>query len=99
MASYNDITGDKIATRTVTKEYGDNWDKIFGKKSKTEKEFFENGKEIARALDQMGDATPTTDKPVEPVQLELWTEEEERRLEIIGQNGNVGYGEEDNGSV
>lgn len=31
MASYNDITGDKIATRTVTKEYGANFDNIFRK--------------------------------------------------------------------
>jgi hypothetical protein len=31
MASYNDITGDKIATRTVTKQYGDNFDNIFRK--------------------------------------------------------------------
>lgn len=31
MASYNDITGDKIATRTITKQYGDNFDNIFRK--------------------------------------------------------------------
>ena len=31
MASFNDITGDKIATRTVTKEYEDNYDNIFRK--------------------------------------------------------------------
>jgi hypothetical protein len=26
---------------------------------------------------------------------ELWTEEDEKRLEIIGQNGNIGYGHSD----
>jgi hypothetical protein len=74
MASYNDITGDKIATRAVTKKYGDNFDNIFRK-------------------NKVAEVTPTADKPVEPVQLELWTEEEERRLEIIGHNGNIGYEE------
>lgn len=74
MASYNDITGDKIATRTVTKKYGDNFDNIFRK-------------------NKVAEVAPAPDKPVEPVQLELWTEEEERRLEIIGQNGNIGYEE------
>jgi hypothetical protein len=76
MASYNDITGDKIATRTVTKKYGDNFDNIFRK-------------------DKVAEVTPTTDKPVEPVQLELafGDEEAERRMDIIGQNGNIGYEE------
>jgi hypothetical protein len=31
MASYNEITGDKIATRTITKDYEDNFDRIFRK--------------------------------------------------------------------
>lgn len=31
MTSRNDITGDKIQTRPTTREYADNWDKIFGK--------------------------------------------------------------------
>lgn len=35
------------------------------------------------------------DKPMEPVPLELWTDEEERRMDIIGANSNEGlhYGE------
>jgi hypothetical protein len=34
MTSYNDITGDKIATRTITKDYENNFDRIFRKKDK-----------------------------------------------------------------
>jgi hypothetical protein len=30
MTSHNDITGDKIQTKPTTKEYSDNWDRIFG---------------------------------------------------------------------
>lgn len=30
MVAKNDITGDKIQTKPTTKEYSDNWDKIFG---------------------------------------------------------------------
>ena len=36
MASRNDITGDKIQSKTLSKEGRDNWDKIFGKNKKTE---------------------------------------------------------------
>lgn len=32
--SYNDITGDKIKSRTNTKLYSDNFDRIFRKKDK-----------------------------------------------------------------
>ncbi len=30
MTCRNDITGDKIQTKPTTKEYADNWDRIFG---------------------------------------------------------------------
>jgi hypothetical protein len=78
MASYNEITGDKIATRTITKDYENNFDRIFRKDK-----------------DKVVESTPAADKPVEPVQLELdfGDEEAERRMDIIGQNGNIGYGE------
>ena len=33
MTARNDITGDKIATKTNSKAYRDNWDAIFGKKN------------------------------------------------------------------
>lgn len=35
MASKNDITGDTIQSKTLSKQGRDNWDKIFGKKEKT----------------------------------------------------------------
>jgi len=31
MVAKNDITGDAIQTRTISKEYGDNFDRIFRK--------------------------------------------------------------------
>lgn len=34
MVVKNDITGDKIQTKPTTKEYADNWDRIFGKADK-----------------------------------------------------------------
>lgn len=33
MTSTNDITGDKIQSRALSKQGRDNWDKIFGKKA------------------------------------------------------------------
>lgn len=54
MATRNDITGDALISKTNSKEYEDNWDRIFGKKKKEE----------------------TFD---------------EDRIDIIGQNGNIGY--------
>lgn len=35
MTCRNDITGDKIQTKPTTKEYADNWDKIFGNCKRT----------------------------------------------------------------
>jgi hypothetical protein len=34
MVSKNDITGDKIQSKTLSKQGRDNWDNIFGKKDK-----------------------------------------------------------------
>ena len=36
MASYNDITGDKIQSRVNNKQFEDNFDKIFRQKTKVE---------------------------------------------------------------
>lgn len=33
MASSNDITGDKLQSKSTTQSYRDNWDLIFSKKS------------------------------------------------------------------
>jgi hypothetical protein len=42
MAAKNDITGDEIKSKSSTKAYEDNWDRIFGKKEKTSKERLDN---------------------------------------------------------
>lgn len=67
MVAKNDITGDAIQSKSNSKEYGDNFDRIFRK-------------------DKVVQPKPTADQPVE-----LWTEDDEKRQEIIGQNGNIGY--------
>lgn len=36
MTSCNDVTGDKIQTKPTTKEYADNWDRIFGNQKETQ---------------------------------------------------------------
>jgi hypothetical protein len=41
MVARNDITGDSIQTKGVTDAYRDNYDKIFGKKKKTDAEKFD----------------------------------------------------------
>jgi hypothetical protein len=76
MASYNEITGDKIATRTITKDYENNFDRIFRKDK-----------------DKVAEPEVTPVEPVEPTQMELdfGDEEAERRMDIIGSNGNIGY--------
>ena len=71
MVAKNDITGDAIQSKTNSKEYGDNFDRIFRK-------------------DKVVQPQSTTDQPVE-----LWSEDDEKRQDIIGQNGNVGYNLED----
>ena len=50
MSSYNDVTGDKIQSRINTKQFEDNFDRIFGKKDKN----------------TVGYPPLTADKPVEP---------------------------------
>ena len=78
MASYNEITGDKIQTRDSLSEQGqDNYDKIFGKR-KT------NGGWKPPSLD-----TPvaTPDQPME--YSEDW--QSSKRDRAIAQNGNIGY--------
>jgi hypothetical protein len=86
MASYNDITGDKIQTRVGLSEQGKaNWDNIFPPKKKE--------RWVPPPI--VASTTPATDQSVEPTQQELWTEADEKRLEVIGQNGNIGYEDTD----
>ena len=79
MASYNDITGDKIQTRDVLSKEGEEaFDRIFGVKKKT------NG----------GWTPPPVATPTQPAEYaEDWQSAE--RDKAIAQNGNVGYNEEE----
>lgn len=52
MASYNDITGDKIQSKLSNKQFEDIFDRIFGKKDKA----------------TVGYPPLTPDKPVEPAE-------------------------------
>lgn len=65
MATTNDITGDSLISKVNTKEFEDNFDRIFRKKPELEQE---------------------------PEYSEDWSD----RIQIIGQNGNIGYGTDDN---
>lgn len=45
MTTTNDVTGDRIKSKGNTKEYKDNWDRIFGKKDKDEDDKLTKDKE------------------------------------------------------
>lgn len=60
MAAKNDITGDALISKVNSKEFEDNFDRIFRKKPELEQE---------------------------PEYIEDWSD----RIEVIGQNGNIGY--------
>lgn len=81
MASYNDVTGDKIETRGVLSKKGEEaFEQIFGKKKAT------NGGWTPPPLDV---AKPTS-TPTQPTEYaEDWQTAERDRA--IAQNGNVGY--------
>ena len=94
MATRNDVTGDLIQTKSNGDKdaYADGWERIFGKKNK------------------VADVEATTNKPVESALCDICGKElnkvgecawtscplnwNESRTDIIGQNGNVGYGED-----
>lgn len=74
MAAYNDITGDKIATRgKLSKEGEDNFERIFGVKKKK----------------PYVPPTPI-DAVVQVTQVSWGDEASEKRQDIIGQNGPTG---------
>ena len=94
MASRNDITGDLIKTKanSNTEAYADGWERIFGKK------------------DKVADAKATPNQSVESALCDICGKElskvgecawtscplnwSEARADIIGQNGNIGYGDD-----
>jgi hypothetical protein len=67
MTTKNDITGDLLKSKPSTKQYEDNYDRIFKQ-------------------NRVGGITIATNQPVDS--SENWDEE---RMDIVGQNGNVGY--------
>jgi hypothetical protein len=77
MTARNDITGDLIKTKV------------------SDDRKFKKGYDGIDWSVKLEDPAPTPDKPAEPTQMELdfGDEEAERRMDIIGQNGPIGYGE------
>ena len=97
MASYNEITGDKIETRGALSKKGEEaYEQIFGKR-KT------NGgwKPPLAPLAPLTAQDPLCEicgKSLSGTKECAWTScplnWDEKRADIIGQNGNIGYGEE-----
>lgn len=74
MTTRNDITGDKLQSRINNQAFEDNFEKIFGKKTKP----------------VVGYPPLTPNKPLDST--EEW---DEKRIDIISQNGNDGLHYED----
>lgn len=91
MVTRNDITGDKLISRGLSKEGEDNWDRIFGKKQRQAN--LDLLHKIGGGDDKVAETNAPSDQPVEPAQMDLFDEE---RMDTIGQNGPIGYGEEVN---
>ncbi len=86
MATRNDITGDLIQSRVNSQKFEDNFDAIFRKKDKVENTV------DASLCDICG-------KTLDATKECAWTgcplNWNEKRMDIIGSNGPVGYTEED----
>jgi tRNA(Ile2) C34 agmatinyltransferase TiaS len=78
MASRNDITGDIIKSRINNKQFEDNFDAIFKEKDPL-------CNVCGKSLSAKGQECAWTSCPLN------W---DESRVDIIGQNGNIGYEEE-----
>lgn len=80
MASFNEITGDALVSRPGLSDEGKkNWDTIFPPKKKE--------RYVPPPLPpELASVKPAANKLVEH-----WTEADEKRQDIIGQNGNIGY--------
>jgi hypothetical protein len=101
MATYNDVTGDALVSRTLTEEGAKSFDRIFGEKKKKT-----NGGWTPPPLDadklvsddmhnvalnyQNKKADDISKDMIEFANSKEWPEE---RIDVIGQNGNIGYGE------
>jgi hypothetical protein len=91
--SRNDITGDSIRSKPLSKEAEDNWDRIFGKKDKTQdpitKPFPHNILKQSR-IDTIG--SNGNEGLHYEYELDKSTGEVKKvsRIDIIGQNGPTG---------
>lgn len=109
MAAKNDITGDLIKTKanSDTEAYADGWERIFGKKKPTVEELND---EYLRETYVEGLNTPANQSVEPTVLCDVCGKElsktkecawtscplnwNEARADIIGQNGNIGYGDD-----
>lgn len=87
MVAKNDVTGDDIKSRGNSKEYEDNWERIFGKKE-------ESGKILAEVMDKafIKERNACPNYPNACFCTGICQKERER---AVAQNGNVGYTDED----
>lgn len=86
--SHNEITGDEIKSKVNSKEYEDNYDRIFKRKPQSLDAAYER-----RAMMQGLITNPLFEENKELV--EDWPETEDR-IDIIAQNGNNGEHYEEN---
>jgi hypothetical protein len=93
VATRNDITGDLIKTKanSDTEAYADGWERIFGKKNKVASTETTANQPVGSTLcDICG-------KELNKVGECAWTScplnWNETRADVIGQNGNIGYGD------
>jgi hypothetical protein len=84
MATRNDITGDLIKSRVNNQQFENNFDNIFRKKDKVV--------EAAALCDICGKTLDATKECAFTGCPLNW---DEKRADIIGSNGNIGYEEED----
>ena len=92
MVARNDITGDKIQTREgLSKQGEDNFDKIFGKKKTNGgwKPPTESKDPLCKICGKVLNSTKECAWTGCP--LNWGDEASEKRQDIIGQNGNIGY--------
>lgn len=91
MATRNDITGDLIQTKTTSDDkYADGWERIFGKKNKVASPEPTPVESVEPAI-----LCDICGKELNKVGECAWTScplnWDEKRADIVGQNGNVGY--------
>ena len=94
MAARNDVTGDLIKSRVTNKQFEDNFDAIFRKEDKVA--------DVKATTNQPVEPTPLCDicgKSLAGTKECAWTgcplNWDEKRADVIGSNGNIGYEEED----